>query len=284
MQITTNISDVCSTHDAITYPAIEKQVYDLLAEYFNSVEYSFDRHGMQFVLDGIECSGGIPKKKQRFDLAVLPPYHHEKGRVRFGGLGGDVKYPSVKLPFNTDVEKRLNKFVTAVKKIRDLEERAKAIGTPDAKKIKAFLNAELGTKEVEASYWNDDLFDGLEIHFYLHPKGEAPAEGVLMCVEKDTLKLNPFWNGSTPRRSHGGNSKFKELLDWAIGRRNFPDTGGVYFNRPQDTIEILKKRIEAIERVQAKVAAFDPNKSEEFLKLIDLKRKADELLKEFKAL
>lgn len=275
MKIETNISDTDFVHDLIKYKPIQRQLFDMFTQRFPDIQYE-NSGGLVFVLDGTRCvvEIGTGKKSRKSTvtnaarLSIIAPYPG----VRFG----TKEYPTVRLPYNEEIDEKLGKFCGVVRKIQDLERRAKALpATPEKKVIEAFLNSQLATDEVVASYWQESLFDGTEIMFYLHPKHSAPGEGVMACIEKGTSKISPYWNGSNERRSkHYGNG---ESLDWAVYRPS---------SAPRDVPDLasMKAKIVVIETLRAKIDAFDPTKSAEMMRLIDLKKRGDELLEEFQAI
>lgn len=283
MKIETNISETEFTHDLIKYPPIELQVYNIFAGKFPNIKHeNLGGRGITFDLDGTNCAVeiGSGKKSKKMTvtnavrLSVVPEYGHDK--IRFGDSGRprEDTYPSVRLPYNEDITDKVDRFCEAVRKLQDLEKRAAALNLYiDKDVIEKALNKQLATDKVEAHYWHENLFDGLEITFYLHPKREAPGDGISVCIEKDTHKINPFWNGSTERRSHYGGGG--ELLEWVLGRPS---------SWHQPSLAEMKTRIADFEKLKAKVDAFDVTKSPELMQLLALKKQGDELLEEFRSL
>lgn len=253
MKIETNISKQERYHDTIQYLPIERQVYDFFAEKFPKVSHTFQNGCIAFQLD--TATIGVEVGKKTVKLSLHPKY--DPDQVRFGGHTD--KYPSVALRFNTDLTKQIDEFIATIKKVQDLEKRAAALPElPDRDKIKEFLNQELGTEEVEVSYWNENILDDTNIWFYIHPKGKPPADGII--VHFDGSKLLPAGN-----------------IEDALGR---PDP----WRPKQPTLDEMKTKIVAVEKLAAKVNAFDPNKSSEFSRLLAIKSQADALVKEFKGL
>jgi hypothetical protein len=262
--IETNLSDLEQIHDLITYPSIERQVMDLFRIHFPGISHK-QAGGLTFDMDGSQCSVEVHKKKAK--VSVIPPskYDHDAPGIRLG----ECDYPAVSLPYNKDVAAKVAKFSDLVRKLKDLERRAREL-LPVAKDevLEKFLNEELGSKALEVSFWNDNLFTGVEVVFYLHPKEQAPADGVLLCLHND--KIEPFWDGSTERRKLAFGRPQK--VEAALGQ-----------NRDED-VPALKTRIAEAETIRARLDAFKPEKSPEFMHFLATKRQADELVKELHAL
>jgi hypothetical protein len=271
MKIETNLP-ADPIHDNIRYPSIEKQVYDAFKVVFPDpieVKYETGRQDLVLEIGGSRISVQVGKKSAK--IALMADYDIDG--VRFGNH--NTEYPSVRLPYNKETDK-LTKFCAVVQKVRDLEDRAKTLkkeNKVDTKKIDKFLNAELAIPEVEVRYWREDFFSGVPVLFSISPKGTAPADGVMVCIEKDST-IKPWWNCSTPQRSSYG--KIPEGIDRALGHRDG------YHAAPQPQLEALKKKIDAIERLQAKIDAFDPKKCKELVKLLALHEQGDKLFEEFK--
>jgi len=266
--IRTNISEEVSVHDTIIHPSIESQVNGLFANKFATVTHKILPGGVYILnIDGIDC--GLEVGKKGVKITVMPRYAHNHDEIRFGEAG--TKYPGVKLGYNKDINAKVDEFCDKLRRLKDLEARAKALVKPiDKKKIEEFLNRELSTNRVQASYWTGCLFDGVEVAFYLHPKGKSPADGVIVCVEKDTLKITPFWNASTPRRTMAYNCP--QQIENAVGKDYTNDVSG------------MKRKVTDVENVVLKVNAFDATKSQDFMALIEMKKQGDQLLAEFEQL
>jgi len=257
MKIETNLSPTSPVHDLLSYPPIEKQVLDCLKGHFTTVTHELLVKSYIFTLDGYQVTPEVTKK------TVLISTYYPK--IHFG----DLHHPSVRLPFNKDVDDKVAKFCGVIKKVQELEGRAKALpAPPDQKVIDAFLNKELSTKKISAHYWHrpEDIFNGRLITFYLFPKGGAPGDGVMVCLEGDN-KIVPWWNGSTDKRAicHSGGQQ----IEAAVGRSQGTD------------IASMQKKIDEVKELQARIAQFDPTRSPELMLLLDLKRQAAELTQEF---
>lgn len=269
MKIETNMPG--NTHDVIKYPSIEKQVFDICVTQFKVVTHSITRSGFAVNLDGLQCPLEVKQKGVR--ISVLPSEDFKFGE-------GD--YPSVRLPYNVDVKDKLLKFFDKVRKINELEDRAAEILKDyqiiNQIALSEFLNRELATDVVKVSFCSENLFSGLPVTFYIHPKDDPPADGVLVCFDGD-YKLRPFWDGSTQRRT----LQYEEpqLIERAIGDMRTQDQRRANW---KSDLAHMKKKIAAAEEVQAKVNAFDPDKSSHFLQLLAAKRKADVLVTEFNAI
>lgn len=263
MQIETNLPN--QPHDLIKYLPIQKQVYDLFVNPYMKLEYDYTTNPMTLILDGTKCDVKIGKNGVKLSIWL-------RGKVNFSGISPIT----VRLPYNKDITKKVMDFCETIQKFKQIEQKAETFAKSnqiDHEKIKKFLMKKLGTKYVEVNFWEREFFDGLEINFYFFPKDETP-EGLLMCIEKDTLKLNPFWNASTDRRSFSqkANSGNVDTIEMAVGMKN-----------PKTTKE-MKEKIKAIEELTAKINAFDPNKCPELVKLIQIKKESDKILEELKAL
>ena len=271
MKIETNLPED-SIHDNIKYPSIEKQIYDAFKVLFPDpieVKYEKDRKDLILEIGGSQISVQVGRKSVK--IALMADYDIDG--VRFGNH--NTEYPSVRLPYNKETDK-VDKFCVVVQKVRGLEDRAKTLkkeNKVDTKKIDKFLNAELAIPEVEVRYWQEDFFSGIPVLFSISPKGTAPADGVMVCIEKDNT-IKPWWNCSTPQRS--SYSKEPEGIDRALGHRDGYQAG------PQLQLAALKQKIDAIERLQAKIDVFDPKKCKELVKLIALHEQGDKLFTEFK--
>lgn len=259
MMIKTNLSPTSPVHDVLAYEPIEAQVMDLLGAHFSTVKHELLVKQYIFTLEeSYQVTLEITKK-----TVLISTY---SPKIRFGQLS----HPSVRLPYNQDVDAKVAKFAQKVRKVQEIEKKAAALSAlPDSKKIEEFLNKELGTKRIVAHFWhrNDDLFNGVEITFYLHPRGEAPADGVLVCLEKDG-QITPWWNGSSDKRKlmYGGKGQIED----AVGRRN------------QGTdVASMEKRIAEVKELQTKIAQLDQTKSPELMRLLDLRRQAAALTEEF---
>lgn len=278
--INTNISKPNQHHDVIMYLPIERQIYDMFTGCFENIDYGWARHfvdsrlsdhraALLLVLGGTRCLVGLGKKKPAAKICVL---HPEDSSLIFG----EKPYPSISLPYNVDVSKRIKKFVGVIKKIQGLETRAKSLNLkmPKASLINEFLNRELATDKVEVSFYENYLFNGVELTFSIHPKGQAPGDGLLVCLENNTNRINPFWNGSTERRTkkYDGDDGIEDVA------------GRVHqFGRRED-FNSMKEKVETVEKVRTRIDAFDPSKSVELMQLIALKKQGDELIKEFESL
>src|SRR5581483_9081090 len=108
---------------------------------------------------------------------------------------------------------------------------------------------ELCTELTTVSYWHGQFFTGIGLNFYIHSKGSAPADGFIMFLKQETNEIIPHWGSCTV----------------------------------PSAIEEMKKRINIIEQIQKKIDIFDPTKNPEFMELLDNKKRADELFKEFKS-
>jgi uncharacterized protein involved in tolerance to divalent cations len=264
--IHTNL-DTENFHDAIAYPTIEKQVYDLFANKVSRNYHCYGKKGTTLVLNGYECP--LEFKKKSVQLTVYPVLDE---------LRGDG-FPFIRIPFNKDVAKQIDKFCTILIKMQPLEEKAKAIigQSPSQKTIEAFLNQELGTDRVEVKYWNGNILrrGEVQITFYLKSKdAHAPADGSFMCIEKDGQTINPYWNHSTPQRS-GGSSKHTLLssIERAVGNK-----------KPTASMEAMKEKMKRMEELEKKIKEFDPTKSPALMKLFEIQKEADLLIAEFDAL
>jgi len=258
MEIQTNLTKGDKVHDSIRYPSIEHQVFSLFGVSANTdrVKLNYEiADRLTLFINGFKCPVDIGKKG--VIISVIPDL-----RI------GESNYPQLKIPYNVDVLKKVYKFISFIEKVGELTERAKKLKKIDAKAIESFLKQELATDITTISYWNDNLVNGIELNFYIHPKGSAPADGVMLCFEEDG-KIAPFWNGSTPRRSMAFNSPSK--IEDAVGRNYKND------------IESLKKKIKAVEAVQKKIDSFDPSKSQKFMELLENKKKANQLIEEYKS-
>lgn len=259
MKIETNISPTSPVHDLLSYPPIEKQVLDALRPHFTTVTHELSGKNYIFTLDGYQCTVETTKK------TVLVSTYYRK--IRFG----ELPWPSVRLPYNQDVDAKVAKFVQKVRRVQEIEAKAEALSPllPDGKVIEAFLNKELSTKKVVVHFWhrNEELFNGVEINFYLHPRTEAPADGVLVCLEEDG-KITPWWNGSSDKRKlmYGGRGQIED----AVGRRD----------RATD-VTSMENRIAEVKELQARINQFDQTKSPELMCLLDLRRQAAALTEEF---
>lgn len=264
MKIETNIGKKTRIHDAIKYPALEKQVADLLGGFF-TVTHRTESHGIVLLLDGRPCL--METYTDRLELTTSPL----NDQVVFGESKG---YPRTKLSFNKDVTKKLTRFAERVKKLVDIEGRgvalAKSFNRPKREVVNAELDRFFGTDAVQVSYWDREqaAFDGLPLNFYLHPKKQAPAQGVMLCIENDGT-VGTFWNVSSQRRTMYG--KVPTKIEEAVGEL----TG---------SLAELKVKIAQAEEVLARVQAFDLSKSKLLTQLVDDKRKATVLLDEFRQL
>lgn len=264
MEIVTNISKMDRFHDPIKYVTIERQVYEFFLGRFTHVSHELEHDTVILVLDGTRCALKInTKKRNGVGLAIIPPHGHD--HIRFG----EKNYPTVKFHFNRDVTTKVEKFCTTVRTIQWLEQRAKALPPIDNKALQEALEYQLGTEQVKVTCWCDNIFDGKEIVFYVHPRGKAPADGVLLCIEND--RIVPFWNGSTDRRSPSFG--FPETIELALGNR-----------RQTMDVASMRNHIKAVEDYTAKVNAFDASKNEVLRTVLDIKRQADALVKEFQAI
>lgn len=268
MKIETNMPG--GIHDLIKYPSIERQVFDICVTQFKVVNHSITHSGFAINLDGMSCPLEVKKKGVR--ISVLPSED-----FRFG----EGEYPFVTLAYNVDVKDKLLKFFDKVRKINDLEDRAAKIlkdhDAIDQTALSKFLNRELETDVVQVSFWKDNLFSGMPIAFYIHPKDDPPAGGVMVCW--DNGKLVPFWNGSTKRRTHCHEQP--ELIEKAIGDMRTQDQRRSGY---KSDLAHMKKKIAAAEAVQARVDAFDPSKSKPFMALLAVREKANALVEEFNAI
>lgn len=257
--IQTNVCDADITHDLLAYPPIEKQVFDFLKTHFPSLAYQREG-GIILTVDDSRISLEVVTKRkgQGVRLSLLPPAYGSDG-IRFGSYND--KYPSVKLPYNKDLTKKIADFCDKVRKVQDLEKRAKALNRKvNSDTIRRFMADELAGRDLEVSCWYDNLFDGIEITFYLHPKHQAPADGLMFCFEKGTNKIVPF-------RGQGD-----ESLQRVFGRQEKKDLAS------------MKKLIESVESLQERLDAFNPALCPELMKLFELKRQADVLIGEFNGL
>lgn len=271
MKIVTNISDTVFVHDLIAYSPIEKQVFDILKKKFKNIAYDLEDGTPSFILDGSRCSlevGNGKKSKRKsvtnaIRLSLIPE------RWTFDSR----KYPAIRFPYNKDISKNIDEFYDIVKKIQNLETRAKNLPKIDCAKIKKILDKELGTDKVEVSIWlmNDDLLNREEMTFYLHPKGRAPADGVLMCFEKDG-KIELYWNGSTEKRKDRYGQELS--IEQAFGK--------TWKNKSD--IASLKSAIEDITNLTTKLEKFKATAHLELMEMLDVKRQAAELVKEFEDL
>jgi hypothetical protein len=257
MMIATNLSPTNPVHDLLLHPPIEKQLMDMLGVHFATVTHELLVKQYIFTLEGdYQVTPEITKK------TVLISTYYPK--IRFG----DLPHPSVRLPYNQDVDAKVAKFALKIKRVQEIEARAKALPEqPDRQAINDFLNKELSTKSVVAHYWHEEVFSGLPLHFYLHPRHEAPGDGVMVCLEGDN-RIEPWWNGSSEKRKkfYGGSGQIED----AVGRRN------------QGTdIASMQKRIDEVKELQDRIAQFDPTKSPALMKLLELKRQAAALTEEF---
>jgi hypothetical protein len=262
MQIETNLCKTDPSHDYLRFPPIEKQVMDLFIPFFNKIKYR--REGGVYILELDGASVEIEVYKAGTKLTILQP------RYDLSFEGG---YPSMRFGYNKQIGDKVAKFAETIHAIRRLERKSKLLlkeATFDHDKIQEFLEKELSTPELAVRYSEErQLFHGTEILIYIYPRECPPADGVLVCVEKETNKIEPFWNGSTKRRKQG------------FGQGRIEQAAG---DPVKDDLNAMRERIEVIGRLQAKIAAFDPRKCPDLSKLIDLKAKIDVLVARFKEL
>lgn len=267
MQIQTNLTDGAKIHDSIRYPSIEHQVYGLFAmfgHHDSSCDLDYDIHTNYFLtMYGNKCLVEVGKNGVK--ISVLTPH---ESNVRFG----EAAYPSVKLPYNTDIGVKVLWLYNFLKKLKALTEKAQPLAEQykqlSTEKIAQSLKQQLETDRVTVSYWRDNLFSGREITFAIHPKGKAPADGLMVCLNKEN-KIESFWDGSTQRRSlcYEG----RQDLERAVGKYG-------------TNLESLKKKVEALEQLEKKVAHFDLTHSPELAQLLQLKQQADQLVKEYESI
>jgi hypothetical protein len=265
VKIQTNLSEDQSIHDSILYPSIEKQVFELLAAEFPDVKHNIRNHVL-FLFGDVSCWMTISKKRK----LVLTL---NSGTIALGD--SEQTGPVIELEFNKGVKTKLEGFFEKIRKLQELQEWAKKIQDAnkggDRKEIEAFLNRELGTDKVQVSFWNDGLFNGLNVTFHIHPTGKAPGDGVLCWLEHSNDKITPFWDGSTVRRSCFYNPP--AILVDALGK---PPVSM--------TVQQMGERVAAFEELQAKINAFSSLKCEALSRFIELKIWANAVVGEFQLL
>jgi hypothetical protein len=265
--INSNKKTGVSVHDTIKYDGLEKQVFDILStQGFEKVSYKIDGKSFYVFLDGIQVNVEIKK-------SVKLSVGWDVTRAYDDGGGGRFNSPSATLPLNKDVTKQLDKFCQSIKKYINankaggeiqawLEDQSTQREVED--RIKKFLVRELGGDGLDIGFWMRDyqFFNGLGISFYIYPKNQAPADGVLMYLDTDGT-LETFWNNSTPRRTHGNNP---ELVENVFNRGNYGNT-----------VSEMESKINAIKKLQKKIDAFDYTKSEDMVDLINKKIEANKI-------
>ena len=253
--IRTNIVNSVSEHDSIRYSSIQKQVFELFDVFQNcTITYEIGTNWLKVKINDVDIECQIKKK-----FVAL--------RILCSNLF-DIEVPLVKLGYNKDIFKKFERFCMVVRKCQELTYKIKT--TPfdvNIKVIVEFLTKELCSDKLALTYFSNDPFNGIEINFFLHPKGSPPADGVLYCIENDTQELNPFWNASTPRRTK------------AYGEHEGIE--GV-FKFTNTDLASMKAKIEEIEKLDAKIKAFNPELSPELVKLLVFKQKANALLADLK--
>jgi hypothetical protein len=262
MQIETNICKTDPSHDYLRYPPIEKQVMDLFIPFMAKVEYR--RDGGVYILELDGTSIEIEISKTGAILQILQPEYQ---------LAFEGGYPSIRLGYNKEIDQKVAKFSETIHAIQILEEESKVLlkeNVFDREEIEDFLKKELSTPELTVALtMREQLFYGTEILFYIYPRGHAPAEGVMVCIEKGTNKIEPYWNGSTKRRKQGfGHGRIEQAAGDPV----------------DDDLKAMKERIELIGRLQAKIDAFDPRKCQELAGLIDLKARIDIVIAKYRKL
>src|SRR5581483_7273393 len=113
MKIETNIGPTEHVHDPITYPPSERQVLDMLRPNFTRVTHQLIAGTLVMHLDTTRVSLEVVKKGKGVLLAVNPPskYDEERSKIRFG----KYDYPTLRLPYNEDVDDKLAHFCDKVK-------------------------------------------------------------------------------------------------------------------------------------------------------------------------
>jgi hypothetical protein len=242
--IETNRNKQVRTHDLIRFPPIEKQVYDLFCHLFEGTSYAL-AGSYVFSWEGYEFSMTVGKLS--VDIAMHVP------NTRIGGWNSE--YPKVFLPFNKDLTNRLKKFKTTVLKVKELTGKAKKLGKYNPKVIQEFLHQELATGKVTVRFWHEDVCDGSPVSFYIYPKGEAPADGVAVSIGDDGKIISKNIESAITGRDSRWN--------------------------PKPSIEKMKQQIKDVEELQKKIDAFDASKCKELMELLENKKKANEIVKEF---
>jgi hypothetical protein len=236
--IATNMSKKNPIHDVIAYSPVERQVYDLFRPKAK-VGYRIEDF-LVLEINGVSC--GVESSYKNAKLSVIRGYDPDE--PNFHG-----QYPSAILPYNKDVSKDVTKFIAALSKINDLHARAKALvrKLPASDKVEDFLKQKLAGDGLTVRYWHAiGEISGLELMFHVMPEGQAPAQGVMLCFEHNTHKINPFWNGFTKRRSkHYGPV---DTVDLAAG----PCGTGV---------DAMKRHVRVIENLNKRIAAFEIGRS-----------------------
>jgi hypothetical protein len=256
MKIITNISKKDPKHDLILYPPIEKQVYDLLSQNLKVV-HRRENALLVFCIEGTDCYLEVSSRKAT--ITIITP----SNGIRFG----EGNYATFGLDYNKDITEDVKNIGKVILKLQDLEKRAKSIAEPDWEAIKIALEEQLATKELQIGFWEQNLFNDVEITFYIHPRESVPADGLIVCIDSNN-KINPFWNSSTKRRTL--NHRQPDKIEFAAGAiQQFDD------------VESIKAKIKIIEKLQEKLDAFDPNKSPVLVELIELKKQCNSLLYEF---
>lgn len=263
--IESNKTTGVSIHDSIKYAPLEKQVFDILSDRFKKVSYKIEGKSFILNLEGIQVNVEI-KKTIKLSVGYDITKWYDNLNYRYKG-------PSATLRLNKDISKQVDKFCQDINKLIKANKEGKEIkvwldknvGRRDfAIKIQTFLTKHFGDKQLDTYFSISDyhFFDGQGLLFSIRPIGKAPADGVLMSLETDGT-LAPYWNHSTPRRTHGRNPAKLEDIVRKISY--------------SDDIEGMKKIIESVQKLQAKVDSFDYTKSKELTELVNLKRRANEI-------
>jgi len=259
--IFTNISNG-QNHDLIMFPSIEKQVFDFFASDFVTTY----EHGnfssrtllcLVFILDGTRC--GLYVGREGVELSLIA-----SDDIRFG----ERKYPSILFRYNEDITNDVAGFSDTIRRLQDLEKQARALPPLDKMAIETILDREIGTDYFTVSYCPRNLFDGLEIGFFIHPKNMAPADGMLVCFDRNN-KITPWWNCSTPRRTPSDGEP--ECIEQAVGKF-------------ATNLAMMKRNVGLIEQLKANLDKFDPYNCRDLLPLFNLKYQANMLLREFSEL